>query len=312
MVGSALPPMRVLVLDSDSFIGSRVVRALAGASWATAVVIPRPRLLALNRDRAAMEAALADVDAVANCSSEVPALIYGSARALYTAAQRQPGRRIVHAGSMTVYGAASGRIDEDAPLSAELGAYAAAQLAADAIARKCPSAVLLRLGAEYGAGHRALAETLARLLIAGRVGALGPAGEGHCNAVYGDDVGHAVLAALQLPGIEGRVYNLSSTESLTWNQFLAAYAQALAVPLPVIGSGRWAWERGMAPLRKLLQIAARPVGITPGPLVSPSLARMFRERLLLDSRRAEAELGLRFTPHADALADVAAAYRRRT
>lgn len=311
MVGAALPPLRVLVLDSDSFIGTCVVRALAGASWATSVVVPRHRLAALQRDAGEMAAVLAGVDAVANCCSDLPALIYGTARSLYAAAQRQPGRRIVHVGSMTVYGAASGLIDEEAPLSAELGAYAGAQLAADAIARKCPTAVVLRLGAEYGPGHRPLADTLARLLIAGRIGALGPAGAGHCNAVCGDDVAQAVLAALQAPGVDGRVYNLASTESLDWNQFLAAYARALAVPLPAIGAGRWAWERGIAPMRKLAQIAARPLGITTGPLVSPSLARMFRQRLMLDSRRAEADLGLRFTAHADALAETAAAYRRR-
>lgn len=306
-----MPPQRVLVLDSDGFVGTRVVRALAGVSWATAVVMPRARVLDVLRDPQVMAKTLAEADAVINCAGEAPTVIREVARSLYGAASRVQGKRIVHLGSMTVYGATAGTIDESAPLLPVSGAYAAAQLAADTLARKCPTAVVLRLGAEYGAGHGPLSETLARLLVAGRIGALGAAGDGPCNAVHVDDVAHAAVAALHLPGPAGRVYNLAATEDLTWNRYLALYAGALGVPLREIGPGRWQWERGSAPLRKLVQLAGRPLGIAPPPLVSPSLARMLALPLKLDGRRAEVELGIRYTPHAEGLAEAAAAYRRR-
>ena len=304
------PPQRVLVLDSDGYLGTRVVRALAATSWATAVVVPLERLTGALRDPRDLAGLLADADAVINCTGGQPAAIHGVARSLYRAAARVPGRRIVHLGSMTVYGPATGTLDERAPLAAVPGAYAAAQLAADTLARQCPDAVVLRLGAEYGAGHRPLSETLAKLLRAGRIGALGAAGDGPCNAVHVDDVAHAAVAALQAPDAGGRVYNLVSTEVLSWNRYLALYAAALGVPLKTIGPGRWAWERLSAPLRKLAQVAARALGLEEPVLVSPSLARSLASPLRIDGRRAELELGLRYTPHAEGLAEAASACRR--
>lgn len=305
MTGAASPPLRVLVLDSESYVGRRVVRALAGVSWASALVMPRSRVDALLHDPATLVRVLTEADAAINCTGEGAAQIVATARGLFAAAHKVPGKRIVHVGSMTVYGAATGRIDESMPVHASPGAYAAAQFAADALARKCPTAVVLRLGAEYGPGHP-LAETLAQLLIAGRIGALGSAGEGHCNAVAIDDVAHAAVAALRVPDAGGRVYNLASTERLSWNDFLVLQAGALGVPLRTVSPARWQAERASAPLRKLIQLAGRPFGARPPSLVSPSLARMLSGQLLLDGQRAVAELGLQYTAHAEALAELAA------
>lgn len=304
---SSLRP-RVLVLDSGSFVGARVIAALAAGDWAQPVAITRRQWMNLKD----APAALRDADAVVNALGEDPRAIADGAQRLFDAARAFPALRIVHLGSMVVYGAASGVVDETAPLTAELGPYAAAKLAADALARACPNAVCLRPSAEYGAGSRPWSEDLGRLLKAGRLGDLGAAGEGQCNVVHVDDVVQAIIAALRRPAAAGRVYNLSAPGPLTWNEYLRAYGRALGIaPVPVIGPLRWTCERLIAPLLKAVEIIGRRLGLRTPPLVSPSLAKLFRQNIRLDSQRAERELGMVWTPLEKGLSEAAAPLRDR-
>jgi len=299
MTADPLPRSRVLVLDSGSFVGARVVAALAASDWAQPLGMSRQQWMAES-------VLLTGVDAVVNALGEDPQAIADGAQRLFEAAKAHPGLRIVHLGSMVVYGAASGVVDESSPLTAELGAYAAAKLAADALARACPNAVCLRPSAEYGAGSRPWSEDLGRLLLAGRLGDLGAAGEGQCNVVHVDDVVQAIVAALRMPMAAGKVYNLSAPGPLSWNEYLRAYGRALGLArVPVIGPLRWKCERLLAPLLKVVEIIGGKLGLRTPPLVSPSLARLFSQTIRLDSQHAERELGVVWTPLEKGLAEAA-------
>jgi nucleoside-diphosphate-sugar epimerase len=281
----------ILILGADNYIGRRLMRALAGSDWAAPVA-----------QSGAVERALSGYDAIVNCTVGKPRAILTAAHSLFSAATATPNPpRIVHLSSMTVYGSAVGQVGEDAPLLADQSDYAAAQLVAERRAALYPRVVILRPGCEYGPGCPQWSGRVARWLRAGRLGDLGPAGDGFCNLLYIDDLVAAIGSALQKSAIEGRVYNLAMRNPPTWNEYLIAFARALgAVPVPRIGRRRLLLEtRALAMPLKALEIASGVPGLTslhPPPAIPPSLLRSCSQEIVLDVQRAEADLGLEWTP----------------
>lgn len=314
---------RVLVLGAGEFIGARVTQALLRGGT-RAVVDTRAggagngieRLPFAVRDTASLRRALEGVDGVVNCLSADPGAILRGAAALFAGAARcaEPPR-IVHLSSMSVYGAVHGRIDEDAPLRADLGAYAQAKIAAERMAADYPNKVILRPGVEIGPGGELWGGRVARWLAARRLGDLGAAGDGYCNLVYIDDLVDAILRALQRPAAAGGVFNVAMADPPTWNAFLVAYARALgSVPVARIPQRRLALETRLlaVPLR-LLEIGARRARLRwhPPPAVPPSLLALMRQEIRLDTSRAQRALDLQCRDLAGALAETAAWFAPR-
>jgi nucleoside-diphosphate-sugar epimerase len=296
---------KILVVGADSYIGRRVMTALAGCDWATPVA-----------QNGLVGRSLIGYDAIVNCTVGKPRHILAAAHALFGAATAtsQPPR-IVHLSSMTVYGSATGEVDEDAALLADLSDYAAAQLIAERRAALYPRVIILRPGCEYGPGCPQWTERVARWLIAHRLGDLGAAGDGYCNLLYIDDLVVAIVAALQKNAIEGRTYNLAMSNPPTWNEYLGRFARALgAVPVRRISRRYLALEAHIfsAPL-KLAELAAAAMKISmlrPPPAIPPSFLRLCGQELVLDVRRAETDLGIGWTLLDEGLAAAAAALNR--
>jgi 2-alkyl-3-oxoalkanoate reductase len=306
--------LRVLVLGAHNFVGRRLAATLGMTDWASCMAAGGHFGLRTPED---LPAAFAASDAVVNAVHGSPATIRSAADRLFdlsAAAVKAP--RIVHVSSMTVYGSAVGDIDETAELRADLGEYSAAQVAAERRAAAYPNCVVLRPGCEYGPSCPDWSERIARLLIARRLGDLGSAGDGYCNLIYLDDLVGAILAALRVPGIEGQAFNLANPEPLTWNDYFTQFAQALgAVPLRRIGRRQLQWETKVLalPLR-IAELVARRLALpvrTPT-VLSPSLARLCRQEIRLNSRKAERLLGLRSTELGQGLAHAAHALRKAT
>lgn len=299
--------LRVLVLGAHNFVGRQLAARLGTTDWASCMAAGGSFDA---RTPADLAAAFAASDAIVNAAQGSPATIRNAADRLFDlAAGAAKPPRIVHVSSMTVYGSAVGDIDESAELRADLGEYSAAQLAAERRAAAYPNCVVLRPGCEYGPACPDWSERIARLLIARRLGDLGSAGDGYCNLIYLDDLVSAILAALRVPGIEGQAFNLANPEPLTWNDYFMQFAQALgAVPLRRIGRRRLQWEtRVLAPPLRIAELIARrlaPPLRTPA-VLSPSLARLCRQEIRLDSRKAERLLGLRSTELVQGLARTA-------
>ena len=297
--------LRVVIVGADGFLGRRVQQELQAADWATPSVGDV-------RNRQQLAAALAGSDAVVNAASGAPGRVRAAADALYSLAEDLPSRpRIVHLSSMTVYGSLEGDVDETAELRADLGEYSQAHLQAERRAARCANSVVLRPGCEYGPRCPDWSERIARLLAARRIGDLGAAGDGYCNLIYVDDLAGAILRALRAPGIEQQAFNLAMPAPPTWNEYFAAFAQALgAVPLVRISKRRLELEtKLLAPPLRVAQIAARaarlPGSLTPA-VFSPSLARSCRQEIRLDSRKAQRLLGANFTALPVGLARAAA------
>jgi nucleoside-diphosphate-sugar epimerase len=279
----------ILVLGADEFVGRNLIRALTASGREVR-----------RADPAGMRTALDGVSGVINAVSASPAKIRATATALYeAAAQSATPPRIVHISSMAVYGDVTGRIAESAPLRADLGEYAAAHIAAEALADAYPVSVVFRPGCEFGADSDYWGARTARLLCTGRLGDLGPAGDGHCNLVDIDDVANAVLAALAAPHVPKGAFNLSNPQSASWNEVLTRFAIALrAVPVRRIGPRRLKIEsKLLAPPFKVAEIIAGRLGVgrTLVPVPVPgSLVRLMRQGIQLDAGRAERELGIRW------------------
>ena len=315
---------RVLVLGAGGFIGKQVTQALMASDWATpiaayhrapATIRANAQLVVDATDESALEQALRDTDAVVNCVSGKPASIAAGARALFSTAARQPiPPRIVYLSTMSVYGTANGEIGESCSLRGDLGGYSSAKVRAERFAAQYPNAVVLRPGCVYGPGSGQWSERIARLLTTRRLGNLGPAGEGRCNAVYIDDLVAAILRALQRPGVEGQAFNIAMPAPPTWNQYLLRYALALGLAPPKrIPHARLVMEGLLlAPLLKAADIAKRAVAPSQGvgvQAIPPSMLRLFAQNIILLSGKAEQVLDLTWTPMDKGLSQAAESFR---
>jgi 2-alkyl-3-oxoalkanoate reductase len=300
---------RILVIGANGFIGREVVMGLATSGWATPILGVRnasaqndlfERRVVEATDAGSVGAALQGVAGVVNCVAGDAKTIEEAAKALLEAAQRtNPAPRIIHLSTMSVYGDASGLIDEAASLRGDLGPYSAAKVAAETTLAAYPQTVVFRPGCVFGPASEQWTIRIARLLLAHRLGDLGAGGDGYCNLVHVGDVVQGVLRALEEPRAAGRAFNLSVPNPPTWNEFLVRYGTALsAVPVRRISQRRLRLEgKILAPPLKIAELLARAIKLDARrlpPLIPPSLIRSMRQEIRLDARRAEAELGVRW------------------
>ncbi len=212
---------------------------------------PTPQLdtpwrLADATDEQAIAAALDGCDVAVNAVGGPPQTLLAATEALCRMASRAGLRRLVHISSMSVYAARPGLACEDWPMEPAPAPYAAAKIASEAAVRAYTaaggSAVSLRAGIVFGPHSTQWSARIARLLRAGRLGDLGPAGDGFCNLTHEADLAAAVgevLLAEQPPP----AFNLSTLDPPTWNLFFEVFARALrAVPVGRIGARRLAFE----------------------------------------------------------------------
>lgn len=307
----------ILVLGASGFIGREVVAGLSSTDWATPILaVRRPplkqddqlqcRIVEATRVES-ISAAIHGVTGIVNCVAGDAATIVESAKALSAAAARMtPAPRIIHLSTMSVYGSAAGLVEETASLRADLGSYSEAKLAAEATIGAYPRAVIFRPGCVFGPHSEQWSIRIAQLLLAHRLGDIGASGDGFCNLVHVDDVVLAILRALENPATDARVFNLSTPEPPTWNEFLVKYGIALnAAPIRRISPRRLRIEgKLLAPPLKIAEILCRACKLDTGrlpPPIPPSLIRLMGQEIRLDTRRAEAELGLRFRDIDEAL-----------
>lgn len=132
-------------------------------------------------------------------------------------------RALVYLSSTSVYGAASGRIDEDTPVDARAGG-AALRLAAEAAYRDA-GAVVLRAAAIYGP-DRGLHVRLLR-------GQHRIAGDGHgvVSRIHVEDLARFVLAALDR-GERGAVLNAADDAPVPQIEVIRWLCARLSLPLP--------------------------------------------------------------------------------
>jgi nucleoside-diphosphate-sugar epimerase len=319
-------PRKILVLGASGFIGQRLVSALQGSNWASPVAgvrgAPAGPLREVEHriveatDESAVARALSGMDAVVNCVAGKSSAISLGAQALFSAAARASMPRIVHMSTMSVYGDATGLVDETAPLRADQGDYAAAKISAENSAGGYPDCIVLRPGLVYGPASPQWSIRIADFLTAHRLGDLGVNGDGRCNLVHVDDVVAAIMLGLQRTDLESSIFNLSTPSPPSWNEYLTRYGRMLkATPIRRISQRRLKIETKLAaPPLKILELALKAAKLGKVPLpaaMPPSLARLMRQDITLDVSRAERDLGLRWKPLETGLEETARWYLAR-
>jgi 2-alkyl-3-oxoalkanoate reductase len=284
----------IVVYGSGSALGRRIMDAVRATAGNCAVAGER-----LNSED--LRAVVRNADAVINATMGSPAAISLAAERLFVALVDAPLKRLVHVGSMSVYGSASGLCDEATQAVGPLASYAAAHIAAEAAARRFAQAVILRPGCEYGPDCETWSRRIAAWLAHRRIGDLGAEGDGYCNLIFIDDLVNAVLAAVRSPAAAGRVFNVAMAGPPTWNEYLIAYAIAIGAT-PVRRMTRRRWTRETKLWGPPLKVAELTVGRLPFVArqlpqpIPPSFRRLCSQEIRLDVTAAEEVLGLKWTP----------------
>ena len=304
----------VLVLGAGGFIGRHMVNGLAASGFTVVAGMRRPRGLPPNvghrqvdaGDKASLAAALEGMGAVVNCVASRPEEMLAATRVLAEVAGQ---RRVVHLSSMSVYGNATGVVDEGSALT-PVGDYGESKAESERVflahAKAGGEVIMLRPGCVHGPGSESWTARPARLLRAGRLGDLGAGGDGVCNLTAVTDLVTATAAALRLPEARGQAYNISDPAPRDWNTYFVSLAKAIgATPVTRIGDKRLKIEKLAAYPLKVAEIIGRKARLRLPDPVPPSLLRTFRQDITLDHRRADAELGFERMPPEKALAAAA-------
>jgi 2-alkyl-3-oxoalkanoate reductase len=266
-------------------------------------------------DQTAMTRAFAGCDAIVSAIAGDSHTIIDTIDPLYAAAEAAGVRRIIYLSSAVVHGhAPTPDSDERSELSLDQPLeYNRAKILAERRLRKLRDrgkveVVILRPGIVYGPRSqwtRRLAEQLR-----GRAGMLPDGGEGICNAIFVDNLVHAIDRAISVKEADREAFLLNDRELVTWRDFVAPISAVMGVdidglPQPSSASilrGRQSYSRRLANRlpQRLRRLTARISKIFRGP--SPDLPTDFSyEMALLHSGRvrlptAKAERLLGFSP----------------
>lgn len=320
----------VLVLGAGGYVGGAIVEALRQSNRHQPVAGARRPSRRLTEagietricdatDAGAVRKAADGVGCIVNSVLGDAATMLAAVGNVCEAARANQATRVVHVSTMAVYGAATGRVDEATPLDSAGSAYGAAKIACERAMTEFAAAggdmVMVRPGIVHGPGGEQWTGRLGRMLRLGRLGDLGEAGDGRCNLTYIDDLGAAVLAAIDRPDVLGEAFNVADPDPPTWNQYLVALGVLIgATPVRRLSARRLRLEAKLLapPLQVMKLLGARgglPAGRLPEP-IAPSLLQLFGHDMELDHRKADQRLGFPRTAPDVAMAASAAWFRQ--
>ncbi len=310
--------MKVLVLGGNGFVGKAIIHQLMQMDHITPIIGTRTlnnntaagvtTLKIDSTDLLALKNGLKDIDVVINCVTGDGTTIAQGTQLLCQAAALTGKPKIIHLSSQSVYGTQIGIISESTPQHDDLGWYGHAKIAAEQAvedyAKNGGQAIILRPGCISGKNSPLWTERIITWLKQGRLGDLGTSGDGWSNIVDVADVAQAVTKALNIPLSAGkvRIFNLSAPDSPRWNQYFIDLGVSIgATPVKRISNRTLKLDAYIfgTPIKiiehifKKIHIKTRwlPSGIP------PSLLKLFKQEIKLDSTKATTELALEWTPY---------------
>jgi nucleoside-diphosphate-sugar epimerase len=311
-------PGRAVVIGARGYLGRVLVPFLAENGFDVTGLGRRAPTASVATDflrcdatnAAALRQALVGRDIVVNLMAGPPGAMMRVAENLSDNLRRQPALRLVQLSSLAVLGRMSGVMDETTKLTpATLHAYGAAKLAAERILLAVPGAagrcVIIRPGCIYGPGSPQWVDRLCRLLLAGRLGWLGPEGAGLSPLVHVQDVAQAIATTLR-PASDAGIYHLLSPETLTWNVYFRRLGRRLGIDalsqIHVVRLETETWITG--PARALL---SRVTGL-PADRITPAMRHLFRSTARPASVRRPLLPAGRFIPHEIGIAEAVSTF----
>jgi 2-alkyl-3-oxoalkanoate reductase len=240
--------MRIGVVGASGFVGTRAVEMLhadghrvrpIGRSMGSLEPFSALNLdcrVANCFDRASLESAFQDCDAIIHSVLGSPGLIRGSIAPAYQAAQRAGVRRMIYLSSAIVHTCAPAVGTTEAtppivnqPFPAHQAKIDAEQKLWQLRSQGEVEVTILRPGIVFGPRSRWVKE-LADGLIDDRVYLIN-GGRGICNTVYIDNLIHGIRLALTTPAADGETFFVGDRERVTWFDFYQPFAQVLGVDL---------------------------------------------------------------------------------
>ena len=240
--------MKVAVIGSSGFIGTRVIeRFHLGGGPEVVAVVRRPSSLALPA-RFGVETQIADAldtDAMARaftgCTAVIhtalgdPAQIERMPATVCLAAAAANIRRVVYLSSASVHGQNPAKgTDESSALDVHQALeYNSAKIRAELkFFAECQRhgivGFALRPGIVYGPRSRWISDVASDLLVG--TAWLYEGGSGICNAIYVDNLVHAITCCLHATDDAAGAYLVGDAETTTWAEFYRAAAVQLDVP----------------------------------------------------------------------------------
>lgn len=310
--------IKVLVLGGNGFVGNEIVRQLMQMNHVTPLIGSRTfggkiaqgvaTLKIDSTNLLELKDGLKEVDVVINCVTGDSTTITQGAQLLCHAAALSGMPKIIHLSSQSVYGTQTGVISEKNPLRDDLGWYGNAKIAAEYAVedygKNGGKAIILRPGCISGKNSPLWTERIIAWLKQGKLGDLGASGDGWSNIVDVADVAQAATKALNVSLLEGevKIFNLSAPDSPRWNQYFVDLGVSIgATPIKRISNKAIKIDSYIfgIPLKiiehifKKAHIKARwiPQGIP------PSLLKLFKQDIKLDSTKATTEFALTWTPY---------------
>lgn len=246
--------MRVAILGASGFIGGRIVERLHLTGEAEPRPVVRTAARLAGPARFALDGRVADAldrralaEAMAGCEAAVHAVagdrrtILLSADAAYRAAEETGLKRLIYLSSASVHGQAPAPgTDERTALSRRQPvAYNRSKIDAEALLGRLRRSgavelVILRPGIVYGP-RSYWTGGLADELLSGDA-YLVEGGTGICNALYVDNLVHAIQLALSMPGIDGEAFLLGEEETVTWRDLYRPVVEALGLSMEEVPS----------------------------------------------------------------------------
>jgi 2-alkyl-3-oxoalkanoate reductase len=240
--------LRVAVIGANGFIGSRLVEQWHLEGRAKVVpVVRRPEAaapvlrfqldcrVADALDERELARALAGCDAVVHVGAGSRPFVTQSPASLVRAAARAEVRTVIYLSSMAVHGwhAGPGTDETSAlPRRHQLPYNGWKARGEESLRRTCLETgtrfVILRPGLVYGPRSQWIAG-FARSVIEGSAYVVA-GGHGVCNAIYVDNLAHAVDLALHREVAGGETFLVSDDETITWRMLYEPMCRALGRP----------------------------------------------------------------------------------
>jgi nucleoside-diphosphate-sugar epimerase len=241
--------MKIAVIGASGFVGSHTLGYLRTAGDAARAVVRNPRGAPRDPDRRladvcdvyALREALAGCEYVVHAALGEPNVILGSLAPVYAAAEAVGARRLVYISTGSVHGQSPAPgTDERTPLTVRHAfVYNTAKVRAERKLRRLRERgsvelVLLRPTIVFGPGSRWVFD-FADALRNGTAYVVG-GGLGVCNAIYVDNLAHAVRLALTTPGIDGEAFLVNDDEAVTWRDLYRPIAEAFGFDFDTVPS----------------------------------------------------------------------------
>jgi nucleoside-diphosphate-sugar epimerase len=246
---------KVLITGASGFIGGRIAESLYfdHNNIPVCLVKSMGRLARLARfpahiargdvlDYDSLLRATAGCDAVVHCAYgntpdddlNVRITIEGTENIIRAALQNGV-KKLVHLSTIEVYGDDQpALVNENTEPHLSKQIYGKSKLEAEKVCAKYfqeqrLSIVILRPAVVYGPYAPTWTIDVIKQLL-NRGFCLSEETDGICNPVYVDDVVNAIFLAIKGENLSGEIFNISSGEKLTWNEYYGRYNQLLRLP----------------------------------------------------------------------------------